>query len=274
MLSLEAKQLTRWGLILAIIILAWAAARVTWPLLAPPYRLPAPSVADRGGERAKTTDYAQAISVAQLMGSPKRVVKAPKPVRAPAARTNLELLGLYDLADDDGYAILRANRQDEALYRRGEKLPGGARLVAVWPQFIELETDGRRESLSLEQEGMPNSARPKLVAPAKRGLGEKLIELRDQIKQNPAQLGQMLRATPSWKDGRMRGLILRPRNNDPLFTEIGLQPGDLLVELNGIVLDKPAQGAKVLRELGKANEINAVVERGGRRLTISHRLGQ
>ena len=48
-----------------------------------------------------------------------------------------------------------------------------------------------------------------------------------------------------------------------MFTQLGLRPGDMIVQINGMALDDPARGMEVFRSLGDATQVSVTVERNG-----------
>ncbi|MEE9351980.1 MAG: hypothetical protein V3U78_06935, partial [Thiotrichaceae bacterium] len=61
---------------------------------------------------------------------------------------------------------------------------------------------------------------------------------------------------------------LSPGKNRKLFRKLGLRPGDIVTQVNGVTLDSPAKGLMVLTELSSAESISIVVKRGDQEVSI------
>ncbi len=268
MLRVDQKRLSAGALLGAVVMVGWAAAATTWTLLEPELVLPGGKAVGEVAPQPTMQDYGRTISSAHLLGESRRQRVTQE---VPVTRLNLELLGVYNTDAGDGFAIIREDRGDQRLYRRGAVVPGGARLSKIFPFHVVLDVDGRLESLFLDKEKQQMAGGA--PAPASDGsVGERLAALRQRAMADPSSLGRLIEAKPYRRGGRMQGYLIRQRVQDPLFEEIGLKDGDVLVEINGIRLDDPKNGFAAIQELASAHEINAVVRRAGRSFTIQQRL--
>ncbi len=77
---------------------------------------------------------------------------------------------------------------------------------------------------------------------------------------------------PVSDEGRVVGFSLTRLPADSLLTDIGLEPGDVLTEINGSPIDSMATLASLYGRLRGESEIRAVVLRGGSSRTLSVRL--
>jgi general secretion pathway protein C len=83
----------------------------------------------------------------------------------------------------------------------------------------------------------------------------------DEVMENPANLFSQARILPKYQDGAMVGLQINAIKPGSLFEEIGIQSGDVITKLNGIVIDNPQESAKVLTEFSEAESFTVEVER-------------
>lgn len=269
MLKVDQKRLSAGALLVAVVMVGWAAASATWTFLEPAFVVPGPTDVDQTGTQPVEQDYGRAISAAHLLGEPERK-RRNRQVQVPVTRLNLELLGVYNTSAGDGFAIIREGSAEQRLYRRGAVVPGGARLAKIFTDHVVLDVEGRMESLFLDKEKQQELARG---ASAPDGsVGERLAALRQRAIADPTSLGKLIEARPFRSGGRMQGYQIHQRAEDPLFEELGLKDGDVLVEINGIRLDEPKNGFAAIQELAGAHEINAVIRRAGRSFTIQQRL--
>jgi len=111
------------------------------------------------------------------------------------------------------------------------------------------------------------------AAPSLEGLDTSdLSELRDELVRNPAQLAGLVNAREVRRDGQVVGYALDFQVSDPVISDLGLQSGDVVTEVNGIQLDGPTQGLRALNTLTQATQISATVERGGEVIQVSYSL--
>ena len=186
--------------------------------------------------------------------------------------TNLVLAGtLAGLAPEHGWAIIGPTPQQAHVYETGASVPGGARLVAVFPNRVVLERGGVREQLMLPRlAGGTGTAPAVSYAPGgpagQRSLADSVSEL---VNQNPNAANELLRPQPVFAGGQLRGYRVYPGRNRAQFLRIGLQPGDLVLSVNGVALDDPNRGLEILRSVGQGDAVTLSIDRNGQQQTLS-----
>jgi general secretion pathway protein C len=254
--------------LLAIVIAAQLAALV-WRALgatedgssaAPPAVAPAAPVVDLA-----------ALVNAHLFGV---AADSGDPNDAPATTANLTLTGtLAGREPEHGWAIIGASGQSARVYATGTALPGGAKLFAVYPDRVILDRNGSRESLLLPRltgvAGGP--AQPRAAAiPGDDAPDASLADnVRQLLVQNPQSGGELLRPQPVFAGGSLRGYRVYPGRNRTQFASLGLQPGDLVMAVNGAALDDPNRGLEILRGIGQGGAVTLTVERSGQQQQIT-----
>jgi len=184
---------------------------------------------------------------------------------------NLVLAGvLAGLVPDQGWAIIGETPQQARVYATGATLPGGARLVAVYPNRVLLERGGVREQLLMPRLSGGGAAPQAAYAPAaaaqERTLAESVSEL---VNQNPNVANELLRPQPVFAGGELRGYRVYPGRNRAQFLRMGLQPGDLVTAVNGVALNDPNRGLEILRGVGQGTAVTLSIDRGGQQQTLS-----
>lgn len=99
-----------------------------------------------------------------------------------------------------------------------------------------------------------------------------------QIKQSflDSQLGnlqnvlQTAHAIPAIEGGKMKGFLIQAIDEDSVFASLGLGAGDVLKEVNGIVLDNAGKGLEAFSALKGSRKIELRVSRGGQDQTLSY----
>lgn len=196
------------------------------------------------------------------------------PNDAPATTANLTLSGtLAGREPEHGWAIIGASGQSARVYATGAALPGGSKLFAVYPDRVILERGGSRESLLLPRlSGVTGGTMPQRNAAAAGGTpsnGSIAENVRQLLVQNPQAGGELLRPQPVFAGGSLRGYRVYPGRNRAQFSSLGLQPGDLVMAVNGSALDDPNRGLEILRGVGQGGPVTLTVERGGQQQQIT-----
>lgn len=198
----------------------------------------------------------QGLLQAHLFGS---APAAAGPIQATSAP--LVLTGTLAGVDPArGFAIIGENAASARLYAAGATLPVGVRLIEVYPEHVIIDRNGSRESLSLPRSLLAGAA----PAPAARGAEPPIADnVQKLIAQEPALIGQVLRPQPVFANGQLRGFRLYPGTDRGKFMRLGLQPGDLVTQVNNVPIGDPQHGMDILRTLGSSPTATVTVERGG-----------
>jgi type II secretion system protein C len=77
------------------------------------------------------------------------------------------------------------------------------------------------------------------------------------------------RIVPYYEDGKVQGMKVDAIKPDSIFEKIGFQNGDVIKEVNGIVIDRLEASAAILDEFAEADSITTAVLRGNEALTMS-----
>lgn len=242
------------GAKLALLVTDLAAPRRKPGALAAPVPLPATAAADT-----------QTLLGAHLFGA--------APVgNGPVQATSVPLVLAGTLAGADparGFAIIGETAAAARLYAAGATLPVGVRLLEVYPEHVILDRNGVRESLSLPRQMLAGNGAPRPVSavPVEPPIAENVQRL---IAQEPALIGQVLRPQPIFANGQLRGYRLYPGTDRTRFAHLGLQPGDLITQVNNVPISDPQHGMDILKTLGTASSATVTIERNGasQQLTI------
>ena len=72
-----------------------------------------------------------------------------------------------------------------------------------------------------------------------------------------------MRPTLHIQEGQVVGFRVNPGRDRAAFEALGLQPGDVVTDINGTVLDDPSRGLQVFQSLGESTQANVTVLRDG-----------
>jgi len=254
---------------LLILVIAAQLAALLWRLLGT-------SEGDIAADAPVVQAQASNVDIAAIVNAHLFGVAAQSgdPSDAPASTANLTLAGtLAGREPEQGWAIIGAAGQSARVYATGAPLPGGAKLFAVYPDRVILDRNGTRESLLLPRLAggagagvAPRAAGMPPVAAADATIADSVRQL---LVQNPSAGAELLRPQPVFAGGSLRGYRVYPGRNRAQFAGLGLQPGDLVMAVNGATLDDPNRGLEILRGVGQGSAVTLTIERGGQQQQIT-----
>lgn len=254
---------------LLIVAIAWQAAKIFWILMpsdtdtmSTPVIRQSPPDSAVGGRRADI----QTIVNAHLFGnySAEEPVADLDPVDAPDTRLSLELRGTIAANESEqALAIISEKGGDEHVYAIGDAVPGNASLHSVHPDRVLLRRAGQLETLRLPraEESTGGSRRTSVRRPPTSRT--RAATIREVIDRSPTRITDVIRPQPVFKDGQQQGYRVYPGRERKQFAQLGLRPGDLITQINGMPLEDPARGMEIFRGLSDATQVSVTVERSG-----------
>lgn len=196
---------------------------------------------------------------------------------APQTRLPLVLTGVIAAnAPSAGLAILGPSPQAARVYAVGDRVPGGATLAAVLAQKVLLRQDGVLQSLPLPRQETAIAASPTTAAltPEQTQAPQFAARMRSLVARRPQILTELLRPEPVFSGGHLLGYRIYPGSNPAAFARLGLQPGDLVLDINGTPLNDPAQDPQIFATLGDSSEATVTVLRAGVQRVLTLNLAQ
>ncbi|GEM78133.1 type II secretion system protein GspC [Vibrio superstes NBRC 103154] len=263
---------------------AWLCGHLFWHLMGSESGVErwSPSAANVGNTTAQQqgTDIAPLLN-ANLFGeeSEEATKVVEQVVDAPKTRLNLVLVGVVASSNQKSSLAVIANRGNQDTYGIGETIDGTrAQLRNVLKDRVIIENQGRNETLMLEGIEYKRVADVQEIAKQQPqsnvqgnnpevDLGD-LDSIKAAISENPQQFLKYIRLSQVNRDGKLVGYRVRPGRERALFDSVGLQDGDIAVELNGADLTEPSAMGEIWKSLGDLSEINLTVERDGQRYDI------
>jgi general secretion pathway protein C len=88
-------------------------------------------------------------------------------------------------------------------------------------------------------------------------------ELKQQVRANPTRFGQIARVRPARRDGSLIGYAIYPRGDEAIFQALGLEPGDIVTEVNGIALDSARGAMQLISRLRGVDQVQLRLLRDG-----------
>jgi general secretion pathway protein C len=263
--------------LLLVVAIAWQLVQLTWLLLDQGERETAPAAIAApppgiDNIPRKGPDI-QAIVNAHLFG----VQQAPadaNPAEAPQTQMNLVLSAVFANSDPSkGMAIIGESTTAAEVFAVGQAVRPGTKLHAVYPDKVILDRGGQLEALLLPAESMAGL----MSQPAARPMagGNRFTEnLRRIAENNPSAFAEIVRPQPVFANGVQRGYRVYPGRNRQQFAKLGLQPGDLVLAVNGTPLDDPQRGMEIFNTMGSSDRVTVSVERNGQAQDLTLNIAQ
>lgn len=261
--------------VLLVLTIAYKLAEITWALVPQTlYDRAAPEVS--AGTATADADVGtnfQALRDSHLFGEAGEapVASTPPPtdvVNAPDTTLNLKLSGTVLGEDNDGIsqAMITSGNQPEKLYHLGDLIEGasGATLHQVYRDRVILNRNGRLETLRRPEANATVARASPLGRPSLPvAQNNATAPLRQVITDNASQLTNIVRFAPHVEGGQVVGFRVTPGRDADTFASLGLEPGDVVTDINGLTLDDPARGLEAFAALGEASMANVTILRNG-----------
>ncbi len=203
-------------------------------------------------------------------------------------RLPLQLLGVFvaeqGSADADSAAIVAQKGKPGELYQIGDLLPGNAELIEVHPQHIVLRRAGARETLrfpdvaQLQLANAPESNIPDKFAATTGAVGRQVASnrtprelidaYRDRLSEDPQRALDDLGIAPV-SVGSSQGYRLDNLAQSPYLSQTGLQPGDIILSVNGQAVGDIRQDQKQIDNILAQGSARLEVQRGNRRFFVT-----
>jgi general secretion pathway protein C len=265
------EHLPIWVSLGLVILIAYYLARTAWliyptadsVLWIPPQMA---ATAQQTPESGNSDTNYQAITNAHLFGSASAVAETviQDTEDAPDTRLNLSLRAAI-AADDSqiAHAIIADGAGKESVYFIGDAVPGGAKLHRVDLDRVILNRGGVMEALRLPKK-YANSG-PSVATPSRNSSRPtNPSDIQRMISENAESFAEIVRPQPFMPNGKLKGYRVFPGRNRQQFIALGLRPGDLVTEINGVTLTDPAQGMQIFGSLGASSQVTLTIERNGR----------
>ncbi len=204
---------------------------------------------------------------------------------------NLKLFGVReDRASGRGSAIVGLPDGQQRSFLVGEEIMPGVTLTAVGFDNVTVSRGGAAEQLFLDQSSpatpvgpaMPPTATttqpaptlPIVVAPPREPPPPPpAAGIAPPPQVAPPPLANEVQMQPRLSGGQINGFTVQPQGSGTAFRAAGLQPGDVVVGVNGQRVSSAEQARALAGQL-RGGEANLEIERGGRTVNLRVRAGQ
>jgi general secretion pathway protein C len=192
---------------------------------------------------------------------------------APAPRADLTLYGTV-VAGARSLAVIHTGQEIKS-FRLGDELPGGGRLEEIARNLVQIRyPGGPLEALLLYKgEGPKGTASaPGTSGTSTDGTSIKAVGenrwviprgVAEQARGNLNELLRQARMEPNIVEGRTEGFVVRMIRPKSLLDTLGIQRGDILMQINGMPLDSPEKALQVFQQLREAKHLSIGLTRSG-----------
>lgn len=267
------QHLPFWVSLWLVVVIAWYLAKIFWMLFPAPAIAPAPlAIAQRPASNVSATPSGnsyESIVKMHIFGE-STADDAALPVQrsddAPETQLNLKLQGAVQSTDPTkAHAIISEAGKASEVYFTDDLIPGGAKLHEVQITQVIISRGGVLETLKLPEIAKGTAIATAPASTARRNFGPRSVRQQESDSQpdDIARFTDIVRPQPYMPDGTLKGYRLYPGRDRKSFAAMGLRPGDLVTDINGVPLTDMSQGMAVFQSLGDATQLTVTLERNG-----------
>ena len=257
----------------------------------------APSTADTGSSSDDNMTQVDKVNLSNLslFGSVERRNIVPIPVDAPETKLDLKLQGIFTAEDPQNSAAIIKQRDKSDLYQIGDRISGNAVLAAVNNDHILIRRGSRLEKLLFnpDYKGVPpvtsNNPRTSVNRENPNLVHQRLLDRRNEqvsqsspgslirqyaeinrelINQDPTSALSSLGMTPVEED-EAKGYQLDSSNSNPLLQQTGLQPGDVILTVNGKPVGVAMNDSALVEQALEEKVVRVEVQRDSRKFFLT-----
>lgn len=247
--------------LLSVVLFASILAEVTWQVFGSDMEIPYwNNHSSRQIQNDSKTESYPELALLNLFGEPvdeSEQVAVVNIQDIPRSTMQARITGIISHPDEQKSLAIIVSGGQERGYRPGERIHRtDADIQMIYPDRVVVDNNGQQEALLLypnePDRPMPTNAVAKT---------QDVSQVREQLLANPQSLLELISISPVREGGELRGYRINPRRNPELFNNLGLQPNDLAVSINGSDLTNNQEAMQVFAELPNARHIVLTVER-------------
>jgi len=174
------------------------------------------------------------------------------PAPPPADASTLRLYGVMG-----GGAVIGGADGSQRYVPLGREVLPGLRLIRLEVRHAVLQSAGGEIRL-----GFDGVAQAQAAAPGRAAAPAAEAALRQQTTRYRLGLARRMR------EGRVAGFTVRPNADLPALAQAGIQPGDVIVSVNGSALNEE-QLLELAWTIANSSRTEFEIERGGRRMRLA-----
>lgn len=200
---------------------------------------------------------------------------------AAVPRADIKLFGTV-VAADRSKVLLQVNNELK-LYHLGDQLPDDGTIEKILRNEVQIRyRDQSLTTLVLQEKTPSSAAAPSVTATAKdvagdiKSVGENrwLIsrDTGESVRKNFAAQMRLVLMQPRMVAGKANGFLIQRIDSPSILAKLGLQPGDVVIDVNNTKLDSPEKGLQIVQQLREARQITIAVERNNQPMSFSYEI--
>ena len=195
----------------------------------------------------------------------------------PSSPGNYLLVGTIIGPGGHSWAVLQEKGSRKQLILRVQRNIDGGRIIKVSRKQIEIERDGKKETLRLSEEGAQPSPAAKAIPPpgptpfrgeeVKKLSANRFLVNREDVNTAVGDINQFMtqaRLRPHFEMGKPAGYSVSEVVPGSLMEKLGLRNADVIKKVNGMAVTRPEEVMQAYAQLQRDSNIEVEVERGGR----------
>lgn len=194
-----------------------------------------------------------------------------------APRKDLTLFGTL-VAGASSTALIRVDKEI-VLYHIDEQIPGDGRIEEIQRNQVTIRHPDRSlTTLTLLQESVLQTAGRSAIASDGEILSAganrwKIAQsVADAARDDISQQLRLAQMEPRQVGGKTDGFLVRKLNARSLLVKMGIQAGDVVLQVNNMKLDSPEKTLQILQQLREARRLTVDVERAGKPMTFIYEI--
>ena len=252
------KQIPNYLTFVFIAIIVFQLVTVTWKVIFPvntsSYALEVTTLTKDGLSYNNLTED-------PFANSPNQTLNQTFDIDAPPTSLSLRLYGIrYSDSGKANAAILGFDPNNQRIYKTNDVIADDIVLEYIEPERVIISRGGITESVTFEKDSVLSKTFTNSLA-NKDNTTPKINWIDTEID----LVSDMITFQPYFSDGSIKGYQLYPGDDSSLFNQSGLQPGDVLVAVNGLSVRDPS----VLKELSGISDVKLDLVRDEDDLSIT-----
>ena len=200
---------------------------------------------------------------------------------------NLKLWGTIIRESEQSYAVIEDTRKKkQGLFRVGDTVEN-ASIKMILRKKVVLTVGGKDEILLMDSDKAKSSGTSRQETPQREmpePYEERLppVDAEDAVSldrerinealQNINQLMSQVKVRPHFQDGRPNGLLLSHIQQNSIFSEMGLQNGDIVKGVNGNMIESVDDALKFYENLRASPSVELQIQRQGEEMSLSYQI--
>jgi general secretion pathway protein C len=254
-----------------------------------------PQVSRKSSERAQTAPVSlndfQVISDRNIFTLlPPENTENPAAAAAAADKSPLKarLIGTITGPRDTSLALVEDETARTAeFYKIGETFMNQAVVLTIERNRIVISRAGNQEVLAIyEEEISPLTSTSSSLPPPTLPAGNGPVEVRkvaensfevnrlafEEVTKNLGNFMTQARIVPHFIEGKIAGYKIFAIKPDSIYTDLGMQNGDVLQRVNGVEVESPEKALQIISQLKTETDFQIDLVRNGKPMTLSYRL--